>query len=89
MSYNKPHTIIVDGKMIVPVEQQKEIEDGKKKIRLFSYKHTSKVVLDINTDLKNNTIPALKDLAMVLGISASKLKKQELVDVLKQHIVFE
>ncbi len=89
-SYYKPQTAVVDGILTIPVEEQMEMPDGKKVLRLFSYKHGQKICQGINMEIKANIIPALQDLAILLDVpNYRKMKKQELVDELNKRIVFQ
>jgi hypothetical protein len=45
--------------------------------------------MDNPRDLSKNYLTGLKDLARVIGVSASKMKKQELVELLSRRVVFE
>jgi len=84
-----PNTFL-DGTLIVPKSRQKIIGG----IKMFSFFGLSSdwmpvLILDINQDLAKNTVPRLRDIMRLWPISTDKMKKDELVAYLSEHIVFE
>lgn len=84
-TYYKPaDNLIVDGKLVIPSTRQSPCKN------YFSYRSDNIYRVDIYRDIKKNTVPWLKDLAHIIGISDyDKMKKATLVEEISNRIVFE
>ena len=95
MSYNKPGLPVIiqnaqgERMLFIPKYQQRQEGDR----HVFSYTSpgptSNGLSMDNPRDLSKNYLAGLKDLARIIGVSASKMKKQELIELLSRRVVFE
>jgi hypothetical protein len=86
MTYHKPEdNVVKDGVLMIPHSQQTD--------KHFSFVVNAKghrvSVIDNYKELKNNTLPVLRNLANIVGLpSPSTMRKPELLKELSKRIHF-
>ena len=83
MSYYQPNdNKFIKSILIIPQCQQN--------LPYFSLKYKNTIIIDLYKDIQKNIIPILQNIAKILQIKKyNKMNKQELIDVINNHILFQ